>query len=348
MAQPFTQRNWVIKLNERLRFLDMNYEVPSHANTIWYSLGGITLIGIVYLFISGVWMTQFYAPLPDQATASVNQMINQSSFNNLIRSIHYWAAQFVILSMALHLLRVFISGSFKKPREGNWYIGVILFGIMFGLYFSGTIIKWDQEAYEALLHAAALKDFIGVLALWFTDEFAPGIPVLLRIYGLHVAILPALLLVFIGGHLYLINKLKISPLPKEHERLASNKKQTFGGHAKKLTGYAFVILGLLIAVSVLLPPGLGFSPVEGLEVTKPPGWFLWIYTVENFFGLPGLVWSSVIIGVSLLLVPFIDRKISPHLSERKLVLSIGMILTSVLVVAIIAGYFSAPVPHIGM
>ncbi|MFX7329536.1 cytochrome b N-terminal domain-containing protein, partial [Acinetobacter baumannii] len=74
---------------------------------------------------------------------------------SIIRGIHYWAASLTLIAVALHVLRVFLYGSYKQPREGNWIIGAILFGTLIGLFFTGTALKWDQEGYEALEHAKA-------------------------------------------------------------------------------------------------------------------------------------------------------------------------------------------------
>ena len=119
----------------------LHYQVPRHANTIFYTLGGITLGGIGVLFLTGMLMTQFYHPHPADARASVLYFVTRVPFGELVRSVHWWTANLVVITVVLHLLRVYYSASYKRPREMNWVIGVLLLSLVTALFFTGTVLK---------------------------------------------------------------------------------------------------------------------------------------------------------------------------------------------------------------
>ena len=83
------------------------------------------------------------------------------SFGEFTRGVHFWGANLVVITMSLHILRVFVSGSYKRPRELNWVIGVGLFALTMAFFFTGTVLKWDQEAFEALQHQEAIARILG-------------------------------------------------------------------------------------------------------------------------------------------------------------------------------------------
>lgn len=118
----------------------------------------------------------------------------------------------MVVLVGLHLLRVFVSGSFKRPREGNWIIGVALAGFTAIFFFSGTVLKWDQESLEALEHNIEIGRLLGRFGYWLSPEFG-GIPLLHRLYTLHISILPAILFLVVAAHLLLVKRHGMAPSP---------------------------------------------------------------------------------------------------------------------------------------
>src|SRR5262249_4534276 len=114
-----------------------------------------------------------------------------------------------------HLSRVFFTGSYKFPRILTWYTGVALFFTATMLaYFSGTVIKWDQEGYEALHHYKGVLNMLGPLGALFSDRLTDSVSVNVRMYSFHISLAPLLLIFFIAGQFYLIHVFNISPLPR--------------------------------------------------------------------------------------------------------------------------------------
>ncbi|MBI3943219.1 MAG: cytochrome b N-terminal domain-containing protein, partial [Chloroflexi bacterium] len=200
--------NW---LYERLGLQGLAYAVPEHANSLPYLLGGVTFTGFVILFVSGIYLAQFYHPHPSDAHQSIVYLITGTALGDLIRSIHFWTAQMVTVTVLLHMLRVLFTGAFKRPREFNWYIGLGLLAVTFSLVFSGTVLKFDQEGLEALQHNKEAAELIGSLGVWFSGEFSRSVPLLTRLFNGHVTVLPVLFVLLIVTHIYLIKQHGMSP-----------------------------------------------------------------------------------------------------------------------------------------
>src|SRR6266542_2046793 len=203
-------------LDERLGLKGLQYPIPAHANTLAYSLGGLALISFVLMVASGIFLTQYYNPDPALAHASVRHIITGVTGGDFIRAFHYWGAMAMIVLIGLHLLRVFASASFKRPREGNWVIGVALAGITAGLFFSGSVLKWDQESLEALEHNIEVGKLLGRFGFWFSDTFG-GLALLTRLYVVHISILPALFTLAVVVHLLLVKRHGMAPSPFRRE-----------------------------------------------------------------------------------------------------------------------------------
>jgi len=251
-------------LYERLGLASFTYHVPAYANSLPYLLGGITLVGILVVGASGIYLAQFYHPDPLEAHASTFFIIKEVPLGDFVRGVHFWASNLVMVTLFLHVLRVFMGRAFKAPREALWLVGIGLLVLMIGLFFTGTVLKWDQEAFEALEHNEAMARLLGGLGAWFTGEFTTAIPLLSRVYVAHVGILPALLLFLVAGHQLLIRIHGIAPRPgKEAEdraALAAAEEgeavaavSHFDVHLRRLMGFGL----LATALYALFLPFLG-------------------------------------------------------------------------------------------
>ena len=262
------------------------------------------------------------------AHESVRRIITSVSFGKFVRGFHYWGAMAMIVLVGLHLLRVFVSGSFKRPREGNWVIGVILAGITAALFFTGSVLKWDQESLEALEHNIEIGRLLGRFGFWFSPTFG-GIPLLTRLYVVHIAVLPAIFTLVVGAHLLLVKRHGMAPSPFR-ESAGPEPTEPFSRHLIRLGGFALVLVAILTVLAVLASPAHGPAPVEGIEVTKPPWPLLWVYPIENWVGVSGILWATVAIFVALLFAPALDRG-----PERAPVKRLGAIVPAIAVAGFI-------------
>lgn len=330
-------------IDERLGLSELTYPVPRHANSLAYSLGGISLIGFAVLIISGVVLAQYYPPVPEFANDSVRAMMRGISVARIVRGVHYWAAQIVLLTVLLHMLRIFFTGAFKMPREANWIVGVGLLALTIGLFFTGTVLKWDQEGFEALEHNTAIGELLGGLGHWFAHAFAENVPLLVRLYIAHVSILPGLLLLLLGAHFWLIKTHGISPRPGG----SPAGVLPFASHLTHLGKYALVFVGVVLALAVLLPPTVGPAPVEGIEVTKPPWIFLPLFAFENWIGIPGLLWATVVFFTLLVCVPLLDRSPEVHARRRPAATAVAVVVMIGLAALGILAWVTTGAQHVG-
>ncbi|MCZ7537228.1 MAG: cytochrome b N-terminal domain-containing protein [Acidimicrobiia bacterium] len=236
--------------------------MPEHANNLGWSLGGLTATALVILIATGIVLTQYFNPMPEDANQSVRRIVTDVELGSFVRGVHFWAAQAMYVLAGLHLLRVFFTASYKRPREANWLIGVAMFGLVTGAIFTGTVIKWDQEGFEALAHNLEIGRLLGGAGFWFTAEFSGQLPLIVRLYVAHVAIIPGLILALLAIHFLLVKRHGISPHPAIPHVMAE-PREPFTHHLRRLGAFGLALAGVLGVLAVLFPPGIGPTPVEG-------------------------------------------------------------------------------------
>ena len=332
-------------LDERLGLSALQYPIPKHANRLAYSLGGLSLVSFVLLLGTGIFLTQYYHADPIVAHESVHQIITTVTLGGFIRAFHYWGAMAMVVLVGLHLLRVFISGSYKRPREGNWVIGVVLASATAVFFFTGTVMKWDQESFEALEHNVEIGKLLGRFGFWLSPNFG-GIPLLHRLYSVHVTILPSFFAFMVLVHLLLVKRHGMAPSPFRKGPIPE-PNASFSRHLSHLLAFSLVLIGLITLLALLVPPGHGPAPVAGIEVTKPPWPLLWIYPVENWVGISGILWATIAMFSALLIVPFVDRG-EERAPRRRLLIVIPAAIVVLGVIALIIYAAIQPVAsHIG-
>jgi quinol-cytochrome oxidoreductase complex cytochrome b subunit len=152
-----------------------------------------------------VYLMFFYTPAVGSAYGDMQRLKTGVGFGQLVRNVHRWSAHLMVLVVALHLVRTFFAGAYKKPREFNWVIGVILLVLTLGLSFTGYLLPWDQLSYWAVtvqyvpLFGSTLQDLL-------IGGNQIGQPTLLRFYALHVAVLPAVMVLVLCIHIWRVRK----------------------------------------------------------------------------------------------------------------------------------------------
>ncbi len=341
-------------VDERLGINALDYPVPEHANNLAWSLGGVTAASLGILIITGILLVQFYSPVPETANESVRHIVTEVWGGRFVRGVHFWAAQAMYVTALLHLIRVFLTGSYKRPREANYLVGVAMLGLVTLATFTGTVLKWDQEGFEALGHNLEIGKLLGGAGLWFSPKFADQVPILVRLYGAHVVILPGLIIVLAFLHALLVKKHKISPhpaLPTDASGLhapADEPTEPFTHHLRRIAAFGVSLIGILGMLAVVFPQELGAPPVAGLEITRPPWSFWWMFTLENWIGLQGILFGELVFFGLLCLLPFVDRNPKRYWRTRPVAMAVG---GSVLVAMIILTILMAITPakqHLGM
>jgi quinol-cytochrome oxidoreductase complex cytochrome b subunit len=186
-----------------------------------YTLGSATLLTVFNQGITGILLTIYYVPTPDHAYDSVQYITTQVSAGWLIRGLHHWGASAMIVLSFLHMLRVIFLGSYKFPREVTWFTGVALFWVAISFGFSGYLLPWDQKAYWATTVGTRIIGVIPVIGDKLLKIVRGGENLssltLTRFFGVHVWVLPAVLILLLGIHLYLVISIGISDMPQKDE-----------------------------------------------------------------------------------------------------------------------------------
>jgi len=189
--------------------------------TFTWGLGVISLILFLVLAFTGIWLMFYYFPSEKEAYNRMLDLRSSVDFGFVLRNVHKWAAEAMVLFVILHMARVFFTGAYKPPREFNWQIGVVLMLLTFGLSFTGYLLPWDQLAFWAVTVGTAIAGYAPVLGEPIRQMLLGGTTVgqeaLLRFYVLHVAILPGILAMLVAVHMWRIRKDGGLAHPSENE-----------------------------------------------------------------------------------------------------------------------------------
>ena len=184
----------------------------------FYTLGSASLFVAVNQAITGILLTIYYVPTPDHAYDSVQYITTQVPLGWLIRGLHHWGASVMIVLVVLHMLRVILFGAYKFPREVTWFTGVILLLVVIGFGFTGYLLPWDQKSFWATTVGTQIAGTPPLIGEYLLRIIRGGTEIsavtLVRFFGTHVWMLPSLLLLLIGVHLFLVIRNGISATPK--------------------------------------------------------------------------------------------------------------------------------------
>lgn len=187
----------------------------------FFTLGSATLFAGINQMITGILLTIYYVPTPDHAYDSVLYITTQVPAGWLIRGLHHWGASAMVLLSVLHMLRVIFYGAYKYPREVTWFTGVILLIVVIGFGFTGYLLPWDQKAFWATTVGTRIAGVTPLIGSWILRIMRGGEELsavtLARFFGVHVWFLPAVLLLLLLIHLYLVVRIGISTVPKKGE-----------------------------------------------------------------------------------------------------------------------------------
>ncbi len=310
-----------------------------------YTLGSVTLFFFVLQVVTGILLGMHYSPSPDHAYDSVKYLTNEVPMGKLLRGLHKWGATGMVVSVFLHMLRVFFMGAYKYPREVTWFSGVFLFFLVIGFGFTGYLLPWDQKAYWATTVGAHMVEqvpYLGdALAKIMKGGSDLGTVTLTRFYAIHVLVFPALTLLFMAVHLFLVVWHGISA-PPEKDPTLSDKDPDWKARLKsryaelKAQGKSFwpyIIFKDTVAVTLVFLIVLGVALWKGAELEdlanptdssynpRPEWYFLSVFQLLKYF--PGkleafaIVLLPLIVVSILFLLPFIDKGPKRHPGDRK-------------------------------
>ncbi|MCW8925487.1 MAG: cytochrome b N-terminal domain-containing protein [Xanthomonadales bacterium] len=275
--------------------------------TLTWGLGGMAMVLVLLLIATGLMLKFVYEPFPDRAYDSILYLNSQVPFGQLLRNIHWWSANALILVAFLHLLRVFYTGAFVAPRQLNWVIGLLLMAAVVLSNYTGYLLPWDQVAFWAITISTSMLDYLpGVgegIKQWILGGAEAGPQTLVNFYAIHTAILPTLLLFALPFHFWRVRKAQGLVIPKTTNEDPQTKGEMVDSMPHLIMREVSMAL-LLCAIILLLAmffnapltdqanPGLSPNP------TKAPWYFMGIQELLMHFHP---VFAILLIPLALLL-----------------------------------------------
>ena len=326
------------------------HPVKVHKNTLrpayTLGLGLISLFLFLILVVTGILLMFYYVPSTTQAYDRMLDLQGTVAFGIFLRNMHRWSAHGMVAMVLLHMCRVFFTGAYKKPREFNWVIGVVLLLVTLFLSFTGYLLPWDQLAFWAITVGTSIAGYAplvgGQMKFLLLGDTTVGQEALLRFYVLHVAVLPAVLCLLIAIHFWRIRKDGGLSRPEEAAKETGSGvvklriepgKRVFGlqgfvrgpftklGNTPDDSVYSWPNLLMaelfvfVLTVSVILVVALAFNapleqPVNVMHPPNPakaPWYFLGLQEMVSYSAFWGGIGVPTVMVVFLFLAPYIDR-----------------------------------------
>lgn len=289
----------------------LRHAVPRTRKSSWlFVLGSATLFVFLLQIVTGVALASAYVPSSGQAYLTLS-FISSTQFGSIVRGLHYFGASAMVILVGIHAIRVYLTASYKYPRQMNWISGVILLFLTMGMAFTGQLLRWDQTGFWTAVVGAEQAGRTPWLGNWFghfvlAGDTAGG-ATLSRFFIAHVFVFPALIFLVLGLHLYLVLHHGESEPPKIgqpvdrrtyrqwYQELLKRDGEPFWPYAAwrdAVFGAAVIIVVFILAITIG-PPLIGKPPNPALAAAAPrPDWYLlWYYAIlsilprgiENYF-----------------------------------------------------------------
>lgn len=309
-----------------------------------FRLGWLSTYFVVFETITGLLLMLWYTPAPEIAYGNMLNILNNVPLGQFVRDLHRLGAEAMVLIVALHMMRTWITGSYKKPRQFTWFTGVLLLVLTGLLSFTGYLLPWDQLALWAVTIGASMAEATPVIGqeVNLLVRGAPelGANGLLRFYLLHVLALPIFLFIFTGVHYYkvIVHGHSLPP-QKENigedtaKRVPLDKRVYF---IPDVLTNELVWIGVTTFIMTVLVIWFYHAPLESHADpqvtplgTTAPWYFLWIQGAlklgDKFFW--GILFPTVVVGI-FAVMPYLDVTKSRRYAHRRISLTLAMLTIS--------------------
>ena len=281
-----------------------------------FGLGGSSLVLITLLAVTGILLMLAYQPVPGAAHESVLTIENAVRFGPLVRGVHYWSANLLVVVLLLHAARVFLTGGYHGPRQFNWVVGVSLLLIVLANAFTGYLLPWDQLSYWAITISTGMVGYVPWLGPTLQRVARGGSEIgadtLVLFYTVHTSIVPALLIGLMGFHFWRVRKAGgvVVPPPGPGEDVAAEPgKVLFLPHLLlRELSLALVLTAVVVVLGAALGAPLGAAANPGMSPNpaKAPWYFLGFQELlVHFHPVVAVVLIPLAAAVAMLLLPYV-------------------------------------------
>ncbi len=310
------------------RQLVTDYLIPVESNSIWYLLGGVLAIALVLEILTGFLLSLVYIPDASKAYGITQHLLATPGWSIVI-NFHFYNSLLIFALVMVHMVRVFITGGYRRGKEGLWLIGVGLAGLTFVISLTGEALHWDEVGFGVPWNVGEVLNAVGLAGAFnCTSDALLAIPTatekLVQLYVLHVSIVPIALGLFIAWH-YLLIRFKGISVP--FWLRASGRTAGFSEHIRGWLIWGGIIIGIVVLIAIFLPRDAGTAPQLlpssplfgtgddpgglGFKPTYPISWTRGMNITAAGLGIDPDIWGTVIgmglMLVALLVIPFVDR-----------------------------------------
>lgn len=291
-----------------------NEPVPNHMKRWWFALGGTPAYLFVVQIVTGILLAFYYEPSPKTAFGSVQYITNEVAYGWYFRSVHKWAATFMIAALVLHQMRVFFTGAFRKPRDINWMVGMSLLVCTLLTGFTGYSLVYEQLSFWGATVGANIMDNVPWVGIYLKRMLLAGDGynehTVARFFVLHAAVLPAAIVALVVLHISIVRIQGVTELHFEGEPATEKKHFNFvPDHLYTELIMGLVLMVILSALATVLPAGLGdpANPLATPEVIKPEWFFYVAFRWLKLFTGTAAVLSMGLVVFAMFAWPALDR-----------------------------------------
>jgi len=340
--------NWV---SERIPFNWDNLKhftsepIPRHMHKWWFCLGGTPLYLFMIQLVSGIALTFYFVPDPSKAYESVRYITEEVPFGWWVRGIHRWSGELMVVSVILHMMRVFFTAAYRRPREINWLIGMALLITVFTFGFSGYSLIYNQVSYWATVvgtNMAAAVPFVGQ----YMAGFLRGGPVisantLTRMYVLHIGVLPTAAFGLLALHIFLIRIHGVSEfIDTSHGESRDDEDRFFPffpDHLLTEIAIGIFLIFLVSQLAIIFPVQIGepANPAVTPEHIKPEWYFYPVFRWLKLFSFQTGIVSTIGIVMVMFAWPWVDASIERRFPGREVSVFIGIAAVVAMVVLVL-------------
>ena len=327
-----------------------SHPTPANNASWWYVFGSAATVLLLLQLVTGILLAFVYSPSANEAWTSLGLLNRTVPLGWYLRALHGWGSDFMVAIVLIHLAQVFLFGAYKFPRELTWIVGVFLLLLTLGMAFTGQVMRFDQDAYWGLGIGASILSRVPWIGAPLVHLMLGG-PIiggatLSRFFALHVFILPGLLLLGVGVHIWMTLYHGVSdwPMPgrivrkstyeREYHELTEKTGIPFVPDAawKDVVFAAAIILAVMACAFFFGPFGPTGTPDPTIiqTVPKPDFFFLWIYALLAFLPpaieTPFMLVVPVLVIAAMLVMPLLASEGERHWARRPIaVLSLAVI-----------------------